>query len=285
MEHILTSWRRVSPEFCGKDILLFLDFDGTLTPIVSDPEKAKISLSGRRILKNIAGLNGVKTTIVSGRGLEDLKKRIAVPEVVLVGNHGIEIEGPSIRHVSPEAITLRKFFEKMASELKKRLDNIQGIHIENKVFGLSVHHRNVAPKDLPEAMNVFFNAINPSIRRSEVVYAEGKKVWEVRPAVPWDKGKIMMWLFARECARTGRPVLPVYVGDDLTDEDALKVLKSKAKGIGIKVTGDHKEESHADYWLHSPEEVFEFIKKLCTLKKSGRNERPAFNDGPPSGLV
>lgn len=263
MRHLGNAWPCVREALEGKRVMLFLDYDGTLTPIVPHPEDARISVAQRRILKTLAE-KGFHVVIVSGRQLQDVKQKVGVPELIYVGNHGFEVEGPEIKHVHPEAEALRQLFKKLAAELKKALADIPGIQVENKIFTLSIHYRNARPQDAPQAMSLFVKVLDPYIRRSQVLITEGKKVWEVRPAVPWDKAKMVLWLLTRMQVHAGRPVAAVYIGDDRTDEPAFQSLKKN--GITVRVTDNPGQPTAADYFLLSPQEVYEFLKRIQKMK-------------------
>ncbi len=120
-----------------------------------------------------------------------------------------------------------------------------------------------------KARKIFFKVLNPYLRYAQVHFKRGKKVWEVRPPTQWNKGRIVLWLLAGFMTRASAKVVPVYIGDDQTDEDAFKAIGRK--GIGIKVTPNEKAVSYASYYLRSPSEVFYFLKRLKYLKEKGKS--------------
>lgn len=263
-EHLFKAWDGIAAVFKDRYVMLFLDYDGTLTPIAERPEMAKLTVPVRSILRELARQEGIKIALISGRALGDLEKRVRIPGLIYAGNHGLELHSPKIRHVHPAAVEFKQILGKIAGRLKKIYGDLPGIIVENKIFTLGIHYRNLAPGKVDFAKSLLLKEIGPYLGKSRVVLKEGKKVWEVRPAVEWDKGKTVLWLFARVLANSRRRVLPVYVGDDLTDEDAFRALKHR--GLGIKVTEDSREMTEARYYLNSPDEVLEFLKRLKRIK-------------------
>ena len=101
MQHLMTAWHEVEPLLTDYYVLLFLDYDGTLTPIVEHPRLAQMGSGERKVLEDLTVISDIKVIIMSGRLLEELRAFVAVPGLIYVGNHGIELEGQSIRHVHP----------------------------------------------------------------------------------------------------------------------------------------------------------------------------------------
>lgn len=265
MQHLSKAWPKVRDSFGKKRMMLFLDYDGTLAPIAAQPEDACLSILQKQCLTELAEQKHFPVAIVSGRRLKDLKSKVKVPGFIYVGNHGLEVEGPQIRHVHPEAPDLRKKVKRIAGELEAALKDMPGIRIENKVLTLSVHYRNAEPRVVPKAMAGFLRVLDPYIHKSHVSYAEGKKVWEVRPGILWDKGKAVHWLLAQAKLHEGGPVTGVYIGDDHTDEAAFRTLKRN--GFAIRVTDDPDQSTSAEYFLLSCHEVYQFLRKLIRLSR------------------
>jgi trehalose 6-phosphate phosphatase len=262
MQHLLKAWPRFREAFArAPRVLLFLDFDGTLAPIVSDPEEARISAAHLTVLRRFAGEERFKVAVVSGRRLEDLEKRVGIPEFIYAGNHGFEVKGPGFHYIHPKAASAAELLGTIAGDLRKSLSPIDGILIENKILTLSVHYRNVPGRAVPTAMAEFLKVLHPYFPR--IAYTEGKKVWEVRPAVPWDKGEIVLWLLKNLKGRGSDPDAVLYAGDDQTDESAF--LKLKKTGLTLRITDNPSQGTAASTFLLSPDEVYEFFKKLQKL--------------------
>ncbi|MBI4394609.1 MAG: trehalose-phosphatase [Candidatus Omnitrophica bacterium] len=268
MKHLLSAWDEIAPELTKDTVMLFLDYDGTLTPIVRHPSLARLTESNKNILKQLSRKQNIRVCIISGRSLADLKKQIGISNVIYVGNHGFELEGVGTGQIEPADQKTQKLISEIDAQLQSALKGISSIFIENKTITLSIHYRLVSKKDVALAKAQLTKVLTPYLDHSQIVLREGKKVWEVRPAVPWDKGSTVLWFLECLAFKMNCPVLPIYIGDDETDEDAFKVLKET--GLGVKVSENGNESSEARYYLRSTEEVFEFLKYLVALKKEKR---------------
>lgn len=264
MKHLFDSWKEIEPLLSEKYVLLFLDYDGTLTPITDLPESAVLPNRMKELLRELMLAEDISLAIVSGRPLEQLKTFVGISELLYVGNHGFEIEGPGIQHIHPGAVEAAGSMQDIAGLLKSAFHSTRGIFIEDKTYTLSVHYRQVSEDKVDRVREIFLEAIRPFLDRAQVVFTEGKKVLEVRPALEWNKGTAVTWLYGRMlAANPSRLVLPVYVGDDRTDEAALKAMRDC--GLGVKVA-ETIEGSHANYFLRNPDEIYDFLKRLQELK-------------------
>lgn len=247
-------------------LFLFLDYDGTLTPIASGPSKAKLSAWVRQLLCELKTMKGVEVAIVSGRALANLKQYVRIPGLIYAGNHGFEIEGRGISYVHPVARALEHSFEKMIRQLRSAFVSFRGIVIEPKTFSVSVHYRQVRSRSqIQKAKQVLLEKLG-SLKRSSVVLAEGKKVWEIRPTDKWHKGETVSWLLRHVDRLEKKSYFPVYVGDDITDEDAFRAIRKK--GVGIKVTSGKGGRSQARYYVRSTAEAVCFLRKILSLRKT-----------------
>lgn len=264
MQHLLTSWKEIEPQLRGHTLLLFLDYDGTLTPIVKHPRLARLSSKGKKILRQLVLTRDVKTAIVSGRPLTELKDLIDLPGLIYVGNHGLELEGPKLRFTHPGALQAKPLIKKLRDQLKRSFKSFPGIFVEDKTLTLSIHYRQLSPEKVKPARETLSKVLGPHLLSSALVLTEGKKVWEIRPSVRWNKGTMALWLYGRVLAHSTEKVLPIYVGDDRTDEDAFQALKDQ--GIGVKVLEAESELGETAYSVRSPEEVFDFLERLIAIK-------------------
>ena len=248
-------------------ILLFLDYDGTLTPIVARPEMAILSSQGRRILRQISGHSLFKLAVISGRSLIEMKTLVGLESIAYAGNHGLEIECPHnycqerspdrTAFTHPLAKQFRPRLERLEQRLKKSLAHIDGIVIQNKGLTLSVHYRLVRETAVTRIKRLFLEAIEYGEAKDKLQITEGKKVLEARPLVEWNKGKAIEWLL--EIYGTAGS-LPVFAGDDVTDEDGFEALH-KVGGISVFI-GENNVPSTADYYLDSPEQLYHWLGKL-----------------------
>lgn len=237
-------------------LLLFLDYDGTLTPIVERPELAVLAPPVREVLGALARSPGIKVAIVSGRSLADVRAKIRLPDLIYAGNHGLEIEGPGLSFQLPEAASLRDELRTICGVLGKRLAHIAGIEVENKGLTASVHFRRAAPAAEPEILAIVEATLTPA--RGRFLFRPGKKVFEIRPKVDWHKGAAVLWIAERVGA--GSP-LAVYLGDDTTDEDAFRALQT---GVTVKV-GDPIRTAAA-YHVAGSDGVSRFLRWLRDLR-------------------
>lgn len=265
MTYLFDVWEELTLKLGERELALFLDYDGTLTPIVDRPERARLPRAHRKILRDLSDEDEMTLFIVSGRSLSDLKKRVRLPNLVYVGNHGFELEGPRLHHVHPGAEDARRLLRKISSRLRRIYRFFPGILIENKTFTVGIHYREAEPEKVGLAKAILLEEIGAYLVKTRVILAEGKKVWEIRPAVKWNKGRTVLWLLARHLAAASRPLLPVYIGDDVTDEDAFGAIRNR--GLAVKVTEDPRELTEAAYYLRSPAEVIEFLRRLKTFKR------------------
>lgn len=234
------------------------DYDGTLTPIVDRPSEARLSGEMKEILSRLVA--NCSLAIISGRSLEDIKERAEVRGVYYAGNHGLEISGPSVEYVPKEAKRARSIVGNLCASLKKKLRSIDGVLIENKGLTASVHYRLVKDSDVPLVKKIFGEATKTVRERGSVNVTSGKKVLEIMPNLGWDKGDAVRWLLRFG----GRgEVVPIYLGDDRTDEPAFLVSKEEG-GFGLLVS-DKEKESEAEYRLDNVDEVKIFLSRLIDL--------------------
>ncbi|MFH1575495.1 MAG: trehalose-phosphatase [Candidatus Nealsonbacteria bacterium] len=236
-----------------KKVIVLVDYDGTLTPIVSKPELALLNEKRRGILRKLS--QKYPLAVISGRSLAEVKKLVRLKDIFYAGNHGLEIEGSGHKFIYGPALKFKSRFSKLENDLKYSLGKIPGIIVENKGFTLALHYRLVNPARLKEVRKVLDETIK-NYYGIKVSY--GKKVFDIKPVFSWNKGKAAEWIIrSLSCRRA----MPIYLGDDQTDEDAFLALRKK--GITILVAEKEKSSS-AEYRL---KDVFEVYKFLNWLKK------------------
>lgn len=239
----------------GRAPSVFLDYDGTLTPIVQRPEDAVLSAAMRERVQALARRAAV--SVVSGRDLDDVRRLVGLEEILYAGSHGLDIAGPGgVRLEHPGGAALLPEVDRAEEELRRTPGDVPGVLIERKRFSVAVHFRVVARDLVAEvvAAGERVAALHPRLAR-----LRGKEVLELRPGVAWDKGAAVLWLL-EEVDRRGPGSVPIYIGDDTTDEDAFRALAGR--GIGIAVM-DGPRETLARYSLRDPEEVGRFIEALA----------------------
>ncbi|MDI6864760.1 trehalose-phosphatase [Thermodesulfovibrio yellowstonii] len=230
-------------------IFLFFDFDGTLVPIMKNPDDCYLSDNVRESLWNLK--NKIKIAIISGRDLEDLKRRVCVDGIYYSGSHGLQIEGPDIEYYDSEAQRLKPNLDKIYTKVKELSDKFAGAFIEKKSFSFTLHYRQVEDKQRKELKNLFFEIID-SFGEKNIKVLNGKMVFEVLPAVDWNKGRAVSFMLNKFDEIT----LPIFFGDDLTDETVFKEIKD----IGLSVKIGYSKNTIAKYFLKNQAEVYKFIK-------------------------
>ncbi|RQH00391.1 trehalose-phosphatase [Natrarchaeobius oligotrophus] len=244
---------RIRRELSGASrLLVCLDFDGTLAPIVEEPTDAAALEANERGLETLASEPQVSTAIVSGRALSDVRTRVGGADVY-AGNHGLELERDGSVAVHPIARTRAALVDEVCSALETVLEPIPRTRIENKRLTGTVHTRSV-PAALRPVVGRLAERIVDRIGGGDLVLSSGKRVLEVGPAIPWGKGNAVELIASDLPAETAS----VYVGDDVTDESAFQAVEPA--GIGVRV-GDSRP-SAASYRVRSPEHVAEFLEWL-----------------------
>ncbi|WP_199533347.1 trehalose-phosphatase [Rhodovulum sp. 12E13] len=239
----------------SRPLSVFLDFDGTLSPIVADHRDATISEETRTAVARLAGRCPV--AVISGRDLGDVRERVGLDGVIYAGSHGFDIAGPDVLEARPdEAEGFLRPIDDADADLREALSGIQGADVERKTFSVAVHYRRAAEA----AVAAIEDAVDRVVARHEKLRkGRGKKVFEIQPRADWDKGRAVEWLLAHT-RLGGGDALPIYLGDDLTDEDAFSALGES--GLCIAVRGDSRA-TLADYALADPQDVRRFVDWLA----------------------
>ncbi len=245
-------------------ILLMTDYDGTLTPIVDDPADAVLALQTRVHLARLARSPRGCVSVISGRGLEDLRERVGIPEVIYAGCHGLEIAGPELDFCHPEALAQRPMLGAVGDILVRRAPSVRGMRVEAKGLAVAVHYRHVAPDEIRRVEIELARAISEQGSRLKIFH--GSKVIEVLPQVAWTKGECAVWIHERVMPTLPGPALWLYLGDDWTDEHAFEVLNGHALTIRV---GDAVPASRAAYRLQDVSEVHELLMALAESAPAG----------------
>jgi trehalose-phosphatase len=229
-------------------VRVFLDFDGTLAPLCARPEQAQLSDGTRRALERLARYRHVSVAIVSGRRRGDLIGQMQLPQVACWGLYGWER-----RDSCSLSRGARVELSRVRVRLRSALRRLPGVRLEDKGLAVSVHVRGVSPAIARQARDVLRQTVADSGRHLHVL--PGSKVWDVLPKEVAGKGIVL-----RNTMRGARrPFLPVYVGNDVTDEPAFDAL---AGGITVRVGTARSARTKARYRLADPDEVRRFIEQL-----------------------
>lgn len=252
-DHLLSNWEKVSDALGRRSrVALLLDFDGTLAPIVAKPDEAKMDKGVRALLRKLVGSAGVSVAIISGRPLKELKKLVGLKGVAMAGNHGLTIEAGGQRFIHPQAVAKRGLIKGMVEALRKATQEIEGALVEDKELSVSLHFRLVKKTDLPLLKKRVKEITVSGAETKRIRVRRGKKVLEFLPSVKWDKGKAALWLLKRtEGASWRGKLLPIYLGDDVTDEDGFAAINP----WGISVRVGRGAQTCAQYYLKGIAEV------------------------------
>ena len=256
----LKSFKKIESKFKDKELVLFFDYDGTLTSIVSHPKDAKISEAMRNMLIKLS--NQCTLAVISGRGLNDIKSLVGIKGIHYAGSHGYEIEGPSIKMEHEPALEFVKTFDLLEDELTKQLKDVEGVLVERKKFTIALHYRNVSKSEV----NIVEKAADEAVKKyPKVRKSYGKKVYELQPDLDWNKGKAVEWLMeALHIEKRGSKIF--FLGDDLTDEDAFSAIKTY--GVGI-IVGSDSRSTGAQYKLSDTDQTLRFLEILSSSIEKG----------------
>ena len=238
----------------GRKIALFLDYDGTLVPIQKNPVRCILSDKIKNQLRLLSESNHCYLTILSGRSLSDIKKMVGIRKIYYGGNHGLDISGPDVRYTHPKALLAKSIISDVKHLLKKEIANIEGAWFEDKKFTMSLHFRSVSKKNIVFVKKVFYKVIAEFLDTKILTVIKGKKVLELIPDASWNKGSAVYLILQglkNKC-------LPIYIGDDQTDETAFKAIGKR--GITIRI-GKSKKTS-ASYYLKGYWEVSRMLQKI-----------------------
>lgn len=246
-------WTRVTGRLGTEKPAVLLDFDGTLAEIVADPAAAKLVDGAAAVLAELAALCPV--AVISGRDLTDLRNRVGVSGIWYAGSHGFDLMAPDgTRHVHDAVPGAEQELARAADELRRRLGDVAGALVEHKRFAVAVHHRNVAAGDVGGVVA----AVHDVGHAAGLRVTSGRRVTELRPDVDWDKGAALRWILRH----LDRWVLPIYLGDDLTDEDAFDAVESDGIAIVVRHTESGDRHTAAGFAVTGPREVREYLQRL-----------------------
>lgn len=248
-------------------LMVFLDYDGTLSPIAATPGDAVLPKAAKVLLSALSQLSGCAVVVISGRRLKDLKQQcVGLKRIAYAGNHGLEIAGADIGRWDFKGF--KKDLRDLKAQIRKAVALFQGAFLEDKGLTLSLHYRLVAAQDIPAVKTAIDLVTRPLRLQRKIRIIPGKKVFDIRPPWNWDKGKAVAWFLARqrEIWKT-KEILAVYLGDDTTDENAFRALKNQ----GMTVVVGKKQGSSARYYLKDPGEVTQFLQRLW---EGRRHDKP-----------
>ena len=249
----------------GRHLLLLFDFDGTLTPFQADPDAVLLEDDVRARLASLALQPDATVGIISGRRLPDLEKRLKIPgEVYVAGFHGLEIHAPGETFMHPDAAAATATMRAIAETMRAHLPRLPGVFIEDKVFSIALHYREAEPAVRVVAQSRFMGAAREHVDSGRLRVLPGACVIELLPGVSWHKGSALQWIRER-IERVHGPTFTVYVGDDVTDEDAFRAVGPD----GMTISASERA-SGAEFVVNGPAGVKRLLHSLEAPEDNGR---------------
>ena len=249
----------------GRHLLLLFDFDGTLAPFCADPDAVQLDDEVRRLLAGLALKPNSTIGIISGRRLPDLERRLHIPgEVYVAGFHGLEIHAPGETFMHPEAAAATASVRAIGETMRAHIPALPGVFIEDKVFSIALHYREAEPAVRVVAQTWFMDAAREGVDSGSLRVLPGACVIELLPGVSWHKGSALQWIRER-IERVHGPTFTVYVGDDVTDEDAFRAVGPE----GMTVSASDRA-SGAEFSVDGPDGVKRLLHSLDAPADNGR---------------
>lgn len=270
MEHAIARLSEIDRLADGDGrVLVAMDFDGTLCPIVDPPSAAAVPAVITEVMHQLCSSPRVVVAVISGRALKDVMKRMPLC-AVYAGNHGLEIRGSGLVFEHAEARRLRPQLAQACQVLARGVAGWKGAWVEDKTLTATVHYRNVPQAD--------HQAVIRTVRQCMAGYGSlfgfrtGEKAVEIHPRVGWDKGACLTWI-RRQLGLEGRPCL--CIGDDPTDES---MFAANPSGINIKVGSTTHTAAHFE--VNNVSEVAVILTHLAQAMRtvgshSGKSDSPA----------
>jgi trehalose-phosphatase len=252
--HLLAAWPAVERRLRRAErLVIFTDFDGTLTPIRRRAADVRLSPAVRKLLTDLVG-HGHLVGVISGRALEDLRARVGVRGLWYVGGHGFLLCAPDLHRVVLVNHRQRGQITRVTRRLRAALRSDPGITIDHKIAAIAVHYRNASKTGRLAASRLVRRVVadEPGLR-----LMRGKKVWELVPTTDVDKATAVRFILGCESRQApGKRRVAIYVGDDVADERVF------ARWRGISVLVGRRSNTAAKYYVRSPADVREFLIRL-----------------------
>ncbi len=262
LPHALEDEDQLAHDLAGRRPAVFLDYDGTLTPIVDRPEDALISESMRKAVRGLA--ERCPVCVVSGRDRRVVQELMGVDDLIVAGSHGFDIWSPAGGEIQrEEGAGFADLLEEVNKRLHREMDSIEGALIEPKKTSVAAHYRLVSEEERPRIKGIVDAVLEE--HPDELKVTPGKMVYEIQPKIDWNKGKAVLYLL--DALGLDRDdAVPMYLGDDITDEDAFEALADRGLGIFVGRADDPEvvgRTTAADYVLHTVQEVEKFLDTLA----------------------
>lgn len=249
--------REIGERSAGQHLVVLCDFDGTLCEFHPDPGAVWMPSSIGEALDAIATRTDATVGLVTGRRIDDVRRRAGLSaSVYYAGLHGLEIEVEGERFRHPDIGTERDLIHRLADAMSAELSSLGGVFLEDKDVSIVAHFREASPEVQAYVPEIFERHARPYIKSGRLRIMKGSCARELLPKIDWHKGSAVIWICDRVAQHHGS-AWPVYIGDDLTDEDAFRALKRTGLGIAAsdRVSG-------AAYRIEGPSEVEALLNRL-----------------------
>ncbi|MGI9076434.1 MAG: trehalose-phosphatase [Gemmatimonadaceae bacterium] len=263
----------VALRLAGTPLVVMLDVDGTLAPIAQRPSDAEVPPETRRVVSALAVAGGTVIVLVSGRAAAEARRIVGVANVWIVGNHGYEIIGPDGETlIDAEVAAYQPLISQAGRKIQPRLADVPGVIFEDKGWTLTVHYRLADPAIVPKVRA----ALDETVTALGLQLTEGKMVFEVRPPAQINKGTAVLTL-GRNLGGLSDEGSLVFIGDDQSDEDAFRALRSRGKAaVTVRVCDEEINPTAAEFCVRNPPEVRAFLEWLYAARRrqAGSEARP-----------
>lgn len=254
MKYVFKNLSNIKNRLKKHNFVLLLDFDLTLSPLAKNPNNAFLPKDTKEKLKEI--ISQVPVIIITGRKLSDIKRKVNIKGMLYVGNHGLE-HNLNKKDKTSISIPIKKALLETKKSLIKKCKMYPSIVLEDKKYAFAIGYRLVEKNKVKFLESIFKKTIK-DINHDGLLEARlDKRTFEIRPKVRVNKGTACLLALKTIENKLNRKVVPIYIGDGQTDEDAFKVLKN---GITIRVGKNKK--SSAKWYLRNQKEVNYFLEEL-----------------------
>lgn len=238
--------------------ILMLDFDGTLASVVADPKRARMGVRTRHALEVLA--HRMPIAIITGRSIVDVRARVPIHGVAFAGNHGFESRIAGEKKFMRIPVPIVRARTEAGRQLIGLQKKYKGLYFEDKAYTLFVHYRHVAKAKVASARRDIFRIVQGAGKGRLLYITEAIRGVNILPAVRCNKGTAVREMYT--ALAQGKKPVPIFIGDDVTDEDAFRVFAKS--GITIRV--GKSEGSAAEFYFKSRPAVDTFLTEIARQK-------------------
>jgi trehalose 6-phosphate phosphatase len=241
---------------------LFLDFDGTLVAIAARPDEVQLSSRVESVLDRLSTRVRTRVVVLSGRPKRDLERFFHGKNIALLGSHGYEMALPV--EIAPLVERARSVFEEGVRDLQRSIARIEGVWIEAKPSGATVHYRQADPAQHESVREIVHDWLGAEPARIQaLILRPARRAVEIRPRAEWGKGEAARWYLEAAGPAEVRGALPLAAGDDDTDEDMFRIFS--AEGFTVRVA-DESEPTLAIARVAEPPALWEWLEEIDQLR-------------------